>query len=103
MVQYDTTKAAVAGLTRAMAQDHAADGIRVNAVCPGLVDTRMLERFVGELPDQERARRELAIAQPLGRLARPGEIAEVVLFLCSSASSFITGVALPVDGGFTAE
>ena len=100
---YVATKGAAIALSRALALDWAAEGIRVNAVCPGLVDTRMLERFVSALPDPERARRELATAQPLGRLARPGEIAEVVLFLCSSASSFITGVALPVDGGFTAE
>jgi NAD(P)-dependent dehydrogenase (short-subunit alcohol dehydrogenase family) len=100
---YVATKGAAIALSRALALDWAAEGIRVNAVCPGLVDTRMLARFVSALPDQERARRELATAQPLGRLARPGEIAEAVLFLCSSASSFITGVALPVDGGFTAE
>jgi NAD(P)-dependent dehydrogenase (short-subunit alcohol dehydrogenase family) len=63
----------------------------------------MLERFVAALPDPERARRELAAEQPLGRLARASECAEVALFLASPASSFITGVALPVDGGFTAQ
>ena len=100
---YVATKGAAIQLARALALDWAQEGIRVNAVCPGLVDTRMLERFVTALPDAERTRRELAAAQPLGRLAAPEEIAEVVLFLCSSGSSFITGVALPVDGGFTAQ
>jgi NAD(P)-dependent dehydrogenase (short-subunit alcohol dehydrogenase family) len=91
---YVATKGAAVQLARALALDWAPEGIRVNAICPGLVDTRMLRRFVDAPPDAE---------QPLGRLARPSEVAEVVLFLACEASSFITGVALPVDGGFTAQ
>jgi meso-butanediol dehydrogenase/(S,S)-butanediol dehydrogenase/diacetyl reductase len=100
---YVSTKGAAIQLARALALDWAPEGIRVNAICPGLVETRMLERFVAALPDPEAARRELAAEQPLGRLARPSECAEVAFFLASPAASFITGVALPVDGGFTAQ
>jgi NAD(P)-dependent dehydrogenase (short-subunit alcohol dehydrogenase family) len=100
---YCATKGAAVQLARALALDWASEGIRVNAVCPGIVDTPMLEGFFDELPDPGRARREFAIAQPLGRLAQPGECAAAALFLASPAASFITGVALPVDGGFTAQ
>jgi len=97
------TKGAAVQLARALALDWAPEGIRVNAVCPGIVDTPMLREFVDALPNPERAWREHEVAQPLGRLATPAECAAAVLFLSSPAASFITGVALPVDGGFTAE
>ena len=100
---YVATKGAAIQLARALALDWAPDGIRVNAVCPGLVDTPMLRSFVDALPDADEARRRLAREQPLGRLARPSECAAVALFLASPAASFVTGVALPVDGGFTAQ
>jgi meso-butanediol dehydrogenase / (S,S)-butanediol dehydrogenase / diacetyl reductase len=100
---YCATKGAAVQLARALALDWAPEGIRVNAVCPGIVDTPMLDRFLGELDDPDRARREFSVAQPLGRLARPPECAAAALFLASPAASFITGVALPVDGGFTAQ
>lgn len=100
---YCATKGAAIQLARALALDWAPEGIRVNAVCPGIVDTPMLESFFEQLPDSERARQEFATAQPLGRLARPEECAAAALFLASEAASFITGVALPVDGGFTAQ
>ncbi len=100
---YCATKGAAIQLARALALDWAPEGIRVNAVCPGIVDTPMLEGFFEQLPDPERARREFATAQPLGRLARPEECAAAALFLASQGASFITGVALPVDGGFTAQ
>lgn len=100
---YCATKGAAIQLARALALDWAPEGIRVNAVCPGIVDTPMLESFFDQLPDPERARAESATAQPLGRLARPEECAAAALFLTSEGASFITGVALPVDGGFTAE
>lgn len=100
---YCATKGAAIQLARALALDWAPEGIRVNAVCPGIVDTPMLETFFDELPDSERAREEFATAQPLGRLARPDECAAAALFLASEGASFITGVALPVDGGFTAQ
>ncbi len=100
---YCATKGAAVQLARALALDWAPEGIRVNAVCPGIVDTPMLEGFFDELPEPDRARREFATAQPLGRLARPAECAAAALFLASPSASFITGVALPVDGGFTAQ
>jgi len=100
---YVATKGAAVQLSRALALDWAPDGIRVNALCPGLVDTPMLESFVGALPKSASARRRVAREQPPGRLAQPAECAAAALFLSSSAASFITGVALPVDGGFTAQ
>jgi meso-butanediol dehydrogenase / (S,S)-butanediol dehydrogenase / diacetyl reductase len=100
---YCATKGAAVQLARALALDWAAEGIRVNAVCPGIVDTPMLDSFFDQLADPERARLEASSAQPLGRLARPAECAAAALFLVSPGASFITGVALPVDGGFTAQ
>ncbi len=100
---YCATKGAAVQLARALALDWAPQGIRVNALCPGIVDTPMLASFFEQLPDAERARREFSAAQPLGRLAAPEECASAALFLSSAAASFITGVALPVDGGFTAQ
>src|SRR5438132_1707905 len=93
----------VVPLARALALDWAPESIRVNAVCPGIVDTPMLQQFFDAMPDPAAFRRENELAQPLGRLATPAEIASVVLFLATPAAGFITGVALPVDGGFTAE
>jgi len=100
---YVATKGAAVQLARALALDWAPEGIRVNAVCPGIVDTPMLKQFIDAMPDPAQSRREHESAQPLGRLATPAECAEAVLFLSSPAASFITGVALPVDGGFTAQ
>jgi hypothetical protein len=100
---YCATKGAAVQLARALALDWADEGIRVNAVCPGIVDTPMLDGIIAEADDPERARRGFANAQPLGRLAEPAECAATALFLASPAASFITGVALPVDGGFTAQ
>jgi meso-butanediol dehydrogenase / (S,S)-butanediol dehydrogenase / diacetyl reductase len=100
---YCATKGAAIQLARALALDWAPEGIRVNAVCPGIVDTPMLQEFFDAMPDPAAFRRHDELAQPLGRLAIPAEIASVVLFLATPAAGFITGVALPVDGGFTAE
>ena len=96
---YCASKAAVVGLTRALAVDHVGDGIRVNAVCPGTVDTPWVRRLVedvGESLDALRAR------QPLGRLGTPEEIADAVLYLASDAAAFVTGTAFVIDGGLTA-
>lgn len=100
---YVATKGAAVQLARALALDWAPEGIRVNALCPGLVDTPMLRSFAAAQPDPAEAHRRLVLEQPLGRLARPDECAQAVLFLASPAASFITGVALPLDGGFTAQ
>jgi NAD(P)-dependent dehydrogenase (short-subunit alcohol dehydrogenase family) len=96
---YCASKGAVIAFTRALALDHVADQIRVNAVCPGTVDSpwvRRLVQDVGESLDALRAR------QPMGRLGTPEEIAEAVLYLASDASAFTTGSALVIDGGLTA-
>jgi NAD(P)-dependent dehydrogenase (short-subunit alcohol dehydrogenase family) len=100
---YVATKGAAVQLARALALDWAPDGIRSNAVCPGLVDTPMLRSFAAAQGDPEVALTALAGEQPLGRLATPAECAEAVLWLASPASSFVSGIALPVDGGFTAQ
>jgi meso-butanediol dehydrogenase/(S,S)-butanediol dehydrogenase/diacetyl reductase len=98
---YDATKAGLIGLTRAMALDHGRDGIRVNAICPGYIDTPMLGRWFNTLDDCETERRNVLAAHPVGRMGTPRDIAEAVLFLASDAASFITGASLVVDGGMT--
>lgn len=96
---YCATKGAVMQLTRAMAIDHGPDGIRVNCICPGWIDTPMSQPFLQENP----AGRDFAgkIA-PVGRIGRPEDVAEVALFLASDESGFVTGSAYNVDGGWTA-
>ncbi|MFE3166563.1 SDR family NAD(P)-dependent oxidoreductase [Streptomyces sp. NPDC059224] len=92
---YTATKAAEIAMTKSSALEAAPHGIRINAVCPGLVDTPM----IATLDDQ--TRKSLADAHPLGRIARAEEIADAVVWLCSGKSSFVTGIALPVDGGYS--
>ena len=96
---YCASKGAVIALTRALAIDHVADGVRVNAVAPGTVGSPWVQRLVteaGESLDDLRAR------QPMRRLGEPGEIAEAVLYLASDAAAFVTGSVLTIDGGLTA-
>jgi NAD(P)-dependent dehydrogenase (short-subunit alcohol dehydrogenase family) len=95
---YSASKGAIVSLTRNMALDLAARGIRVNCVCPGFVVTPLLD---GLLKDEQRTGR-LTELHPLGRLGTPDDVANAVAFLVSDEASWITGVALPVDGGFTA-
>jgi NAD(P)-dependent dehydrogenase (short-subunit alcohol dehydrogenase family) len=99
---YCASKGAAVMLAKALALDYATDDIRVNALCPGIIDTPMLERFADAMPNPEAVWREFEEAQPIGRLGTPKECADAALWLVSDESSFITGVALPVDGGFTA-
>jgi NAD(P)-dependent dehydrogenase (short-subunit alcohol dehydrogenase family) len=96
---YTASKHGVAGLTKGAALEYAEQGIRVNAVCPGVIDTEMVDRFTGHQPEAEAA---LLASEPMGRLGHPEEIADAVVWLASEGSSFVTGQALAVDGGFVA-
>lgn len=100
---YVASKGAVAGLTRAMAIDHAKDGIRVNAVAPGTVASDYYERIVAGAPDPEAMRRALAARQVIGRAGTPEEIANAILFLASDEASFCCGTILLVDGGMVVQ
>jgi NAD(P)-dependent dehydrogenase (short-subunit alcohol dehydrogenase family) len=103
---YAASKGGVVALTKAIAVDHAADNIRCNAVCPGSVDTPMLrsaaDLFKGESSDDELIR-SWGRSHPLGRVARPEEVAEVIAFLAGDRASFVTGAELNVDGGLLAQ
>ena len=101
-VAYCTTKFAVAGLTKSMALDHARDGIRVNCICPGRVETPFVAARLAEYPDPEKARREMSATQAVGRMGKPEEIAAAALYLASDESAFITGTEFIIDGGFSA-
>jgi NAD(P)-dependent dehydrogenase (short-subunit alcohol dehydrogenase family) len=96
---YHASKHGVIGLTKSAAMEYASLGIRINAVCPGVIDTPMSSDMIENQPD---AMREIIRDQPIGRPGRPDEVAAAALWLCSPAASLVIGVALPVDGGFTA-
>ena len=99
---YCTTKFAVVGLTKSLALDHAADGVRVNCICPGRVETAFVQARLREYPDPEKAYREMAASQAVNRMGRPDEIAAAVAYLASDDAAFVTGSALVIDGGLSA-
>jgi NAD(P)-dependent dehydrogenase (short-subunit alcohol dehydrogenase family) len=98
---YSATKGGIIAMTKGMALDFAKDGIRVNCLCPGWVETPLVEDWFSQQADPHAAKEYIYARHPLGRIAATEEIANAVVFLCSEESSFVTGVALSVDGGVT--
>ena len=99
---YTTSKFAVVGFTKALALDHALQGIRANCICPGRVETPFVKARLAEYPDPQKAYEEMASTQALRRMAQPVEIAAAALYLASDESSFVTGTDFIIDGGWTA-
>jgi NAD(P)-dependent dehydrogenase (short-subunit alcohol dehydrogenase family) len=96
---YHATKHGVIGLTKSAALEYASRGIRINAVCPGAIETPMVAEMIAKEPE---TMRDITKEQPIGRLGRPEEVGSAVLWLCSDGASFVIGHALAVDGGYTA-
>ena len=96
---YGASKAAVIGMTRSVARDFAHRGVRCNAICPSAVDTPSMNARIESMPDAQAARREFNTRQPVGRMGRPEEIADLALYLASDESQFTTGSSIVIDGG----
>jgi len=99
---YCSTKAALIMLSRCLAKDGAASGIRVNCICPGYIDTPIMDRVLDAMPDPAQARAELVQRMPLARLGSPQDIAAGALFLASEEAAYISGIELTIDGAVTA-
>ena len=99
---YCASKGGVTMLTKAMAVDHAQDKIRVNCICPALVETEMVKGVFGAGPQGQAMRESRVAAIPIGRIGRPEDVAELAVFLASEESSWLTGAAIPLDGGISA-
>ncbi len=99
---YCVTKFGVVGLTKSMALDHAREGLRVNCICPGRVETPFVTARLKEYPDPAKAREEMTSTQPMGRMGQPEEIAHAALYLASDESGFVTGTTFMIDGGWSA-
>ena len=97
---YCATKAAIIGLTKAMAIDHGHEGVRVNCICPGYIDAGLAEGYFQAQPDPARARVEAGKLHALWRIGKPEEVGRVAVFLASEDASFVTGASIVVDGGF---
>ena len=97
---YVASKHGIIGLTKTAALENAKLGIRVNVVCPGVIQTPMIDRFTGK---KKETIEQFTALEPVGRFGKPEEIADAVLWLCSDEASFVTGLAMPVDGGFVAQ
>lgn len=102
-VAYGATKGAIVAFSKALAIEVAASGVRVNVVAPGTVDTPFVRVPVQALPDPEATMRAIAATHPLQRIAHPAEVADAIVYLASPEASFVTGVVLPLDGGYTAQ
>jgi 2-keto-3-deoxy-L-fuconate dehydrogenase len=98
---YSVSKAAVIGLTKSLAIDHVGQGIRVNAICPGTVETPSWHDRVNKAPNPDQALKDFIARQPMGRVGRPDEVASLAAFLASDESAYMTGQALYIDGGMS--
>jgi NAD(P)-dependent dehydrogenase (short-subunit alcohol dehydrogenase family) len=101
-VAYAASKGAITLMSKAMALDHAHEQIRVNAICPGIVETELVAQFITNAPDPEAARKQRVALHPLGRFGKPEDIAYCAVYLASDESSWVTGAAFPIDGGYSA-
>jgi len=102
MFPYAAAKSGLVGLTRSLALDYGRDNIRVNAICPGFIHTRLVDEWLDSQPDREAARAAVLDVHPLGRIGTPEDVANLALFLASDQAAFITGAAILVDGGLSA-